>query len=130
MSHDSRFMANWNLPSIPTHTNVSFNINSFTVENVYSNNLVKLLLTSATAVHRISSWFLIVHLVKMLIYLPKIHLTEGVGRLGPQTWFKPPKPSLQCGALCGTVCALSIAIILCLIDLLLACWFYFIFLII
>ncbi len=38
------------------------------------------LLTSATAVFRISCWFLIVDLVKMFIHLPQISETEAVGR--------------------------------------------------
>ncbi len=41
------------------------------------------LLTTATTVFRISSRFLIVYLVKMLIYVPQILLTGGVGQLGP-----------------------------------------------
>ncbi len=36
----------------------------------------------------------------------------GVGRLGPWTWCGPPGPGLQSRALCGAVCALSIAIVL------------------
>ncbi len=41
--------------------------------------------------------------------------------VGPQTLFNPPKPGLQSRALCGTVCTLSITIVLCIIDPLLAC---------
>ncbi len=56
----------------------------------------------------------------MFIYLPQ---TEGVGQLGPSTWFNSPKPGPQSRALCGTVCSLSIAIVLYYIDPLLACRF-------
>ncbi len=38
--------------------------------------------------------------------------TEGVGQLGQSTWFNPPKPGPQSSALCGAVCALSIAIVI------------------
>ncbi len=69
------------------------------------------LLTSATAVFRISCWFLIVHLVRMFIYSSWIPLKEEVGQLCPSTWFTPPKPGLQSRDLCGAVCALSIAIV-------------------
>ncbi len=66
------------------------------------------LLTSATAVFRISCWFLIVHLVKMFIYLPQIHLAEGVGWLGSSTWFfNPPMPGLQSRALWCCVCIIN-----------------------
>ncbi len=41
------------------------------------------LLTLETAVFRISCWFLIIYLVKMFIYLPWIHYTEGVRCLCP-----------------------------------------------
>ncbi len=41
------------------------------------------------------------------------HSYEGVGRLGSYTWFNPPKTGLLSRTFCGTVCALSIAIVLC-----------------
>ncbi len=41
-------------------------------------------------------------------------------------WVNPPRPCLQSRALCGTIFELSIARVLCWIDPLLACWFYFI----
>ncbi len=51
-------------------------------------------------------------------------LIDGVGQLVPQTWFNSPKPGLQSRALCGTLCALSIA--KSKYDPLLACQFCFI----
>ncbi len=39
-------------------------------------------------------------------------LNRGNGTVGPITWFNPPKPGPQSRALCGAVCALSIAIVL------------------
>ncbi len=38
-------------------------------------------------------------------------IDRGSGMFGPITWFNPPKPGPQSRALCGVVCALSIAII-------------------
>ncbi len=40
------------------------------------------------------------------------------------TWFNPHKPCPQSRALCGTVCALSITVVLYLIDPFVACLFY------
>ncbi len=46
----------------------------------------------------------------MLIYMPQILLTGGVGQLGTLTWFNPSKPAVQFRTLCDTaVCALLIA---------------------
>ncbi len=39
-------------------------------------------------------------------------LNSGSGVVGPITWFNAPNPSPQSRALCGAVCALSIAIVL------------------
>ncbi len=39
-------------------------------------------------------------------------LNRGSGTVGSITWFNSPKPCLQSRALCGNVCALSIAIVL------------------
>ncbi len=40
------------------------------------------------------------------------NLDRGSGTVGPITWFNPPRPGPQPTALCGTVCALSITIVL------------------
>ncbi len=53
-----------------------------------------------------------VHLVKMFICSPWIPYTEGVGQLGPSIWFNPHKPGPKSKALCGAMCALSIAIVI------------------
>ncbi len=39
-------------------------------------------------------------------------LYRGSEMVGPITWFNPPNPGLQPSALCGAVCALSIAIVI------------------
>ncbi len=57
-------------------------------------------------------------------------LNRGSRTVGPITWPNPPKSCLQSRALCGTVCALSIAIVFYKIDTLLACWFYIYYLVI
>ncbi len=49
---------------------------------------------------------------KDVYILPQIPLTKGVGQLGLQTWFNPPKPGPQSMSLCGAVCALSIAMVI------------------
>ncbi len=43
---------------------------------------------------------------------PAYTLNRGSVTVGPITWFNPPKPGLQSRALCCTVCALSIDIVL------------------
>ncbi len=60
------------------------------------------LLTSATAVIRISCWFLI-----DVYILATDTLNRGSGMIGPITWFNPPKPGLQSGTLCGAVCIIN-----------------------
>ncbi len=44
---------------------------------------------------------------KDVYMLPQIPLTEGVGQLGPLTWFNPPKPGPQSRALWCCVCIVN-----------------------
>ncbi len=89
--------------------------------------------------HELSQYHGHSQIFAVLQYLPQILYVEGVRWLGPQTWFNPPNPGLQSRAICGTMCALSIAYsiftnrstisLLVLFDLILKwifCWYFII----